>query len=205
MATDIRHQSPVGTDDGRRAARHLTHDPFAPSGDRDLPLRGLRLTDLAGRFPVDLEPFPPRFSPGSSQLARHVVTAPEVHIIRCLPSKRRVGQTFVVLLDVEGDELPDLLDAVERVQEAPLMLQGSPPRFDHRVREADVGLSQRSFEQAGVNQLVDLPVDVLAAAIAKTSGLSSLDARDPIASSSPVTVLAVSNLADTCHARMRRE
>jgi len=40
-----------------------------------------------------------------------------------------------VLLDVERDQSTDRGDAVQRVEEEPLVFQGAPPGFDHGVGE----------------------------------------------------------------------
>ncbi len=50
---------------------------------------------------------------------------------------------------------------VERVQVEPLVLEGSPPRLDHRVREGDLRLRQDTSEDAGVDELVDRRRSVL--------------------------------------------
>jgi hypothetical protein len=41
----------------------------------------------------------------------------------------------VVFVDVERHEAADRRKAVERVEEEPLVFQGTPPGFDPRVRE----------------------------------------------------------------------
>jgi len=46
-----------------------------------------------------------------------------------------MGKHAVVLLDVERDQSTDRGDAVQRVEEEPLVFQGAPPGFDHGVGE----------------------------------------------------------------------
>ena len=70
-----------------------------------------------------------------------------------------------MFLNVEIDESFDGGDAVERVQVKPLVLQRSPPRFDERVRETDLGHRKESLQRAGLDEFVDLAVDVLDASV----------------------------------------
>jgi hypothetical protein len=42
---------------------------------------------------------------------------------------------LVVFLDVEIDESPNGTDAVQRVEEKPLMFESASPRLDHGVRK----------------------------------------------------------------------
>ena len=53
----------------------------------------------------------------------------------------------VVLLDIEGDQLPNGRNAVERVEIQPLVLEDSPPGFDERVRELDLRLGKERFRR----------------------------------------------------------
>jgi hypothetical protein len=92
---------------------------------------------------------------------------------RCRSTSRRasaletpdVGAHMVVFVDVEGYQPADGRDAVERVEEEPLMLQGAPPRLDHRVREPQLREGEQPAEHARGEQFVDLRVDVLHARV----------------------------------------
>jgi len=72
-----------------------------------------------------------------------------------------------MLLDVESYELLDRRDAIEGVQEEPLVLQCPPPRLDHRVREAQLGHGENTAKKTGFDQLVDVPVHILYPTISK--------------------------------------
>ena len=67
----------------------------------------------------------------------------------------------VVFVDVERHQPTDGRDAIDRVEEEPLMFQGTPPRFDHRVRELQLREGQQPAEDARVDRCVDLGGDVL--------------------------------------------
>ena len=75
-----------------------------------------------------------------------------------------------MLVDVEGDELPYRLDTIERVQIQPLVLQDSPPGLDQRIGEGDICHRQESSERAGLDQIVDVRVEVLDTAVEKKGG-----------------------------------
>ena len=79
-----------------------------------------------------------------SEAVRDLASFSAVHLIRRLAPKRGVGETGVVLLDVELDEAPDLGDRVELVQEEPVVLEASPPCLDERVGEPDLGLREHA-------------------------------------------------------------
>ena len=64
-------------------------------------------------------------------------------------------------------------DAIERVEEGPLMCQGTPSGFDHRVGELQLREGQETAEDARVDQFVDLGVHVRTPASANTTGYSS--------------------------------
>ena len=53
-----------------------------------------------------------------------------------------MGKHAVVFVDVERHQPADGRDAIKRVEEEPLMFQGTPPGFDHRVRELQLGEGQ---------------------------------------------------------------
>src|SRR5262249_21801428 len=57
-----------------------------------------------------------------------------VHLVWRLSAKRRMGKHPVVFLDVALEKPPDRGDAIQRMEVEPLVFQGAPPRFDHRVR-----------------------------------------------------------------------
>ena len=53
----------------------------------------------------------------------------------------------IVLVDIEGDQVPHGGDRIERVQVQPLVLDHSPPGLDQRVRESDFRLCKNAFQQ----------------------------------------------------------
>lgn len=63
------------------------------------------------------------------QFRRDGITPVEVHVVRVLTPKRGVREHLVVLGNVRG-EVPDGLDAVERVEEHSLAIQRPPPGLD---------------------------------------------------------------------------
>ena len=85
------------------------------------------------------------------KLVRHVVPRSEAHLIRRLTVESAVRHVLVVLCHVEGDELAECCDVVQRVQEEPLMLEGAPPSFDDRVREGDLDLCDDAAENRMVS------------------------------------------------------
>ena len=76
-----------------------------------------------------------------------------------------MGKPFVVLLNVEGDEILDLLHTVERVEEEPLVLQYPPPCFDHGVGKLQLSHGEDPAEETGVDQGVHVSVYVLYPAV----------------------------------------
>ena len=70
-----------------------------------------------------------------------------------------------MLVHIECDQLLEPADRVERVQEQPLVFERSPPRFDERVGERDVGLGEQSLEKPRIDKLVDGAIVVLDAAV----------------------------------------
>ena len=96
---------------------------------------------------------------------RDVLAGAEVHLVGRLAPERRVGETRVVLGDVELDEGAHLRRRGQRVQEEPAVLEDSPPRLDHRVRVVDLRLGEDALEQAGRDQFVDILVLVLDARV----------------------------------------
>ena len=71
----------------------------------------------------------------------------------------------IVLVHVEGDQVLNRADGIERVQIQPLMLQRTPPRFDHRVGIRDIRHGEKPCEESGINQFVDSAVMVLDATV----------------------------------------
>ncbi|HUG16836.1 MAG TPA: hypothetical protein VMM78_17650, partial [Thermomicrobiales bacterium] len=61
-------------------------------------------------------------------------------------------------MDVERHQSLNRRDAVERVEEQPLMFQRTPPRFDHRIRELELCEGQQTASDARLDQRVDLGV-----------------------------------------------
>ena len=72
---------------------------------------------------------------------------------------------LVVFLDVELDQSPDRGDAVQRVEEEPLMFEGAPPRFDHGVRKLQFRERQDPAQHARGDEGVDVGIHVLDCAI----------------------------------------
>jgi hypothetical protein len=58
----------------------------------------------------------------------------------------------VVFVDVERHQPTDGRDAIERVEEEPLMFQRTPPRLDHRVRELQFREGQQTAQDSRVDQ-----------------------------------------------------
>jgi len=130
---------------------HLAVVPVACSSCRRGVVRGV--ADRAGQGPVRVKPFLRRGLLGHIEFSGNILAVPEVHLVRSLASEGGVGETLVVLGRVEGDELADGLDAVERVQEQPVVLRRPPPRLDHGVGAPQLGHGQDPAEQAGVDDL----------------------------------------------------
>ncbi len=74
-------------------------------------------------------------------------------------------KTCVVLFHVERDKFLESTDRIERIQEQPLVLECSPPGFDERVGERDVGLGEKPLEESRIDQLINGTVEVLDAAV----------------------------------------
>src|SRR5206468_7863239 len=111
----------------------------------------------------------------------------------------------VVFVDVERDQSTDGGDAVQRVEEQPLMFQGAPPRFDHRVRELQlVKASRRRRTPVWINSST-WAFTFSTPASASTTGAVSEGAAARLASSSTVTLLTGANVSATRHAKIRRE
>ena len=70
-------------------------------------------------------------------------------------------QHAVVFVDVERHESTDGRDAVERVEEEPLMFERPPPRLDHGVGELQLCEGQHPPQDTRGDQFVDLGVYVL--------------------------------------------
>ena len=66
-----------------------------------------------------------------------------------------------MFVDVELHESTDGSDAVERVEEQPLMFERPPPRLDHGVREPQLRKGQHTAQNTGDDQFIDLGVHVL--------------------------------------------
>ena len=110
----------------------------------------------------------------------------------------------VVFVDVERHESTDGGDAVERVEEEPLMLQGAPPRFDEFEKFSSVKASTRR----------STPVETSAStwaftfstpASANTTGVVSEDVAPRLAASNTATLLTGANVSATRQAKIRRD
>jgi len=85
------------------------------------------------------------------------------------------------------------------------MFQGTPPGFDHRVRELQLREGQETAEDARVDQFVDLGVHVFNACVCQHEGALVERVAPRLASSSTATLLTGANVSATRHARIRRE
>jgi hypothetical protein len=85
------------------------------------------------------------------------------------------------------------------------MFQGTPPGFDHRVRELQLREGQETAEDARVDQFVDLGVHVFDARVRQHEGALVERVAPRLASSSTATLLTGANVSATRHARIRRE
>jgi len=83
-----------------------------------------------------------------------------VHLIGRLATECGMGELRIVLLDVESHETAERGGAVERVQIEPLVLQRPPPSFDHGVGEPELGQSEDAAQHSGLDERVDMLVDV---------------------------------------------
>jgi hypothetical protein len=72
---------------------------------------------------------------------------------------------LIVFLDVERHQPTDGRDAIERVEEEPLMFSENATTFDRRVRELQLREGQQTAQDARADQCVDLGVDVLHAGV----------------------------------------
>ena len=70
-----------------------------------------------------------------------------------------------MFVDGERDQSPDRGDAVQGVEEEPLVFQRAPPRFDQGVREVQFGEGQDPAQHARGDQVVDLGIHVLDAGV----------------------------------------
>ena len=70
-------------------------------------------------------------------------------------------QTTVVFFDVEPHQFLDGLYRVERVEEEPLVLQDSSPRFDRWVGKRDLRSREHSIEQSRFDEFIDRTIEVL--------------------------------------------
>ena len=111
----------------------------------------------------------------------------------------------VVFVDVERDQSSDVGDAVQRVEEEPLMLEGAPPCLDHGIGELQLREGQQPTQDARLDQCIDLAFTFSTPASASTTGVVSEGAAARLASSGTVTVLTGANVSATRQAKMGRE
>lgn len=113
--------SASGTERARFSRRSSRGDECAsPSSERQ--------SGMSRKTPSDWRP---RVTSGPS-------VRPTLHLVRRLCQKRRMRKDAVMFVDVERHQPADGRDAIKRVDEKPLMFQGAPPGFDHRVRKLQV-------------------------------------------------------------------
>ena len=98
---------------------------------------------------VSVEPSIAGETAGDGQVLWDGGTCSEVHFVRSLAVKGRVGDHSVMLLDVESDETFDGGEGVEAVEEQPVVFEGAPPGLDHRIREGDFDLSDDAGDVRG--------------------------------------------------------
>jgi hypothetical protein len=77
-----------------------------------------------------------------------MLARPEVHLVRRLTSKRRMGQARIMLGDVETDQLLQRSHRIEGVQIQPLVLERPPLRLDERIGKADLGHGHNALQKA---------------------------------------------------------
>jgi len=85
-------------------------------------------------------------------------------------------KVLVVLVDIEGHQLANRGNRIERVQIQPLVLEHPPPGLDGRVRECDFRLCKNAFQQPGLDDLVDRRIEVLDTTVNQQHGLGRCDA-----------------------------
>ena len=83
------------------------------------------------------------------KLSGNVVATTKIHLIGRLAGEGRMRNHRVVPLHIEADELLQGRKGVELVQVEPAVFQGTPPCLDHRVREADLDLSEHPAKRTG--------------------------------------------------------
>ncbi len=103
--------------------------------------------------------------PTSLKFLGNVLSGAEIHLIRRLATERRMRQPCIVLIDVECDQFLEPAEGVKRVQVQPLVFERSPPSFNERVGERDVGHGEKPSEESRIDQFVDGAVEVLDSAI----------------------------------------
>ena len=83
-----------------------------------------------------------------------------------------------MLVHIERDQLLEPADRVKRVLEQPLVFDRSPPRFDERLGDRDIGHGEASFEKPGLEQRVDRTVEVLAPTVIEKPNQRRIDMPD---------------------------
>jgi len=66
-----------------------------------------------------------------------------------------------VLIHIERDQLLETADRVKCIRVQPLVFERSPPGFDERVGERDVGLGEKPLKESRIDQLINRTVEVL--------------------------------------------
>ena len=110
---------------------------------------------------VSVEPSIAGETSGDGQVLWDGGTCSDVHFVRSLAVKGRVGNHSVMLLDVESDETFDGGEGVEVVEEQPVVLEGAPPSLNHRIGEGDFHLSEDAAEMSEAQEFIDVAVDIL--------------------------------------------
>ena len=99
-----------------------------------------------------------------------LLASPEVHLVGCLASKGCMRDYGIVLLDVECDQFLKGSERVELMQVEPAVLEGTPPRFDQGIGEADLDLGEHPAQLSESKKVVDFLIDVLDARVGDHCG-----------------------------------
>ena len=83
------------------------------------------------------------------------------------------------------------------------MFEHTPPGFDERVGKRNLGSGKHSFQESGIDQLVNRLVEVLDTSVDQQLGFPSTTCFEAVRRSSAVTLGL--NVAETFQASMRRE
>ena len=103
----------------------------------------------------------PSLASGHGQFSGQVGSRAEVHLVRGLAGKGRMGHLGVVLFNEELHQGAQSCEGIQRVEVQPLMLERAPERLNHGVGEADVDPRENAVKAGAEKGGVDPAVDVL--------------------------------------------